>query len=249
MPRPALPVFAEVRDPDDRRHRYAFTNCTHCGPRLSIVRAIPYDRARTSMAGFGMCGACQAEYDDPADRRFHAQPNACPACGPQLWLEGAGAPAAEPIAAARALLEAGEIVAIKGDRRLSPGRRCDQRRGRSRLRARKRRYDKPFALMARDLEVIGRYCRVEPGGAGAARERGGADRDPRCARIGAGGAAVAPGQRTLGFMLPYTPLHHLLLEGVGSADRADQRQSLRGATGAPTTRRRAPGCPASPTTG
>ena len=113
---------AEIFDPADRRFRYPFTNCTHCGPRLTIVEAIPYDRANTSMAGFTMCTACQAEYDDPADRRFHAQPNACPGCGPHVWLEGRDGQALEPevigtkdaLDAASRLLVAGRILAIKG---------------------------------------------------------------------------------------------------------------------------------------
>ncbi len=147
---------AEVRDPGDRHHRYAFTNCTHCGPRLSIVRAIPYDRARTSMAEFTMCRLCQAEYDDPADRRFHAQPNACPACGPRLWLEGTTDTSADPIAAARALLEAGEILAIKGIGGFHLAVDATNAEAVLRLRMRKRRSHKPFALMASSLEAVRR---------------------------------------------------------------------------------------------
>jgi hydrogenase maturation protein HypF len=206
--------LAEVRDPRDRRHAYAFTYCTHWGPRLSIVRAIPYDRAHSSMAAFTMCRACQAEYDDPGDRRFHAQPNACPACGPRVWLEGAGDAAGEPIAAARALLAAGAIVAVKGIGGFHLAVDATHGEAVQRLRARKRRYDKPFALMARDLGVVRRYCTV------GEQERAllesaaapivilAADGPQRVA------PGVAPGQRSLGFMLPYTPLHHLLLEGA-----------------------------------
>ena len=112
--------LADLRDLANRRYRYPFTNCTNCGPRLSIVRAIPYDRATTSMAKFAMCPACLAEYRDPAGRRFHAQPNACPECGPKVWLEGAGGALADisvyrdAVEAAAALIAAGEIVAIKG---------------------------------------------------------------------------------------------------------------------------------------
>jgi hydrogenase maturation protein HypF len=224
--------FAEVRDPADRRHRYAFTNCTHCGPRLSIVRAIPYDRARTSMAGFTMCRSCQAEYDDPADRRFHAQPNACPACGPRLWLKGTTDPSADPIAAARTLLEAGEIVAIKGIGGFHLAVDATNAKAVERLRQRKRRYDKPFALMARGLNVIERYCPV------------GADQRALLESAAAPivvldahgpervAAAVAPGQRTLGFMLPYTPLHHLLFEDLErpivltSGNRSEEPQCI-----------------------
>ncbi len=206
--------LAEVRDPDDRRHRYPFTNCTDCGPRLSIVGGIPYDRARTSMAGFTMCAACQAEYDDPGDRRFHAQPNACPRCGPRLWLESAREANADPIAATRERLAAGEIVAIKGIGGFHLAVDATDADAVQRLRTRKRRYDKPFALMASDIDVVRRYCALSadeqalltsPAApivilAAAGRER-----------VAPG---VAPGQRSLGVMLPYTPLHHLLLEGL-----------------------------------
>jgi hydrogenase maturation protein HypF len=206
--------LAEIRDPDDRRHRYPFTNCTHCGPRLSIVRRIPYDRAGTSMAEFTMCRACQAEYADPTDRRFHAQPNACACCGPKVWLEGARAAGAEPIAAARALLAAGEIVAIKGVGGFHLAADATDAEAVQRLRARKRRYHKPFALMAGGLEVIQRYCAVNEDERALLESPAApivilaADGPERVA------ADVAPGQRTLGFMLPYTPLHHLLLEGL-----------------------------------
>ncbi len=211
--------LADIRDPANRRYRYAFTNCTHCGPRLSIVRAIPYDRARTSMAAFTMCRACQAEYDDPGDRRFHAQPNACARCGPKLELEPATGEASgltdpDPIAAARALLEAGAILAIKGIGGFHLAVDALDTAGVQRLRARKRRFDKPFALMARDLDVVRRYCALSPdeqallGSAAAPIVILAADGPQRVA------PDVAPGQRTLGFMLPYTPLHHLLLEGL-----------------------------------
>jgi hydrogenase maturation protein HypF len=205
---------ADVCDPESRRHRYAFTNCTHCGPRLSIVRAIPYDRARTSMADFVMCPGCQAEYDDPGDRRFHAQPNACPACGPQLWLESTSRAGADPISAARWLLAAGEIVAIKGIGGFHLAVDATDAAAVQRLRARKHRFDKPFALMALAVEVIRRYCEVSEDEQ-ALLESAAAPilildaSGPE--RVASG---VAPGQRTLGFMLPYTPLHHHLLEGL-----------------------------------
>ena len=211
--------LAEVRDPSSRRYRYAFTNCTHCGPRLSIVRAIPYDRARTSMAAFTMCRACQAEYDDPGDRRFHAQPNACALCGPQLELEAAtgevsGLADRDQVAAARALLEAGAILAIKGIGGFHLAVDALNPAAVQRLRARKRRFDKPFALMARTVEVVRRYCALSPDeqalleSAAAPIAILAAEGPERVA------PAVAPGQRALGFMLPYTPLHHLLLEGL-----------------------------------
>ena len=158
--------LADIRDPANRRYRYPFTNCTNCGPRLSIVRAIPYDRATTSMAKFAMCPACLAEYRDPADRRFHAQPNACPECGPKVWLEGAGGALADisvyrdAVEAAAALIAAGEIVAIKGIGGFHLA--CDACNAEAvaRLRERKARYGKPFALMARDLEVIAEYAEL-----------------------------------------------------------------------------------------
>lgn len=160
--------IAEIRDPADRRYRYPFTNCTHCGPRLSIVRGIPYDRARTSMSVFPMCPDCAGEYGDPADRRFHAQPNACHVCGPKVWLtdgEGRtldpgalGAP--DAIEAASRLLAEGRILAIKGIGGFHLA--CDATNVDSvaELRRRKRRHAKPLALMARDLDVIRGYCRV-----------------------------------------------------------------------------------------
>ena len=153
--------------PLSRRYHYPFTNCTHCGPRLSIVNAIPYDRGNTSMATFDLCDACQAEYDDPADRRFHAQPIACPVCGPKVSLEHAdGTPftleGSDPIEAARRLLLEGSIIAIKGLGGLHLA--CDATNpdAVTRLRARKRRYHKAFALMARDARVIQRYCTLSP---------------------------------------------------------------------------------------
>ena len=212
--------LAEIRDPANRRYRYPFTNCTHCGPRLSIVRAIPYDRANTSMSAFPLCELCRREYQDPSDRRFHAQPNACPVCGPRVWLEDADAkpvdsldwPTEDVVAAASLLLGQGGILAIKGVGGFHLA--CDAcaETTVAELRRRKRRYRKPFALMARDLGVIRRYCRVDDQEAGLLASPAapimlldieGPDRVAR---------DVAPGQATLGFMLPYSPLHHLLLQ-------------------------------------
>jgi hydrogenase maturation protein HypF len=213
--------LAETFDPADRRHRYAFTNCTHCGPRLSIVRSVPYDRRATSMADFALCEACRAEYKDPENRRFHAQPNACPACGPHLWLEGfsggqsqAVLPAADAVEAAKTVLLGGSILAIKGLGGFHLA--CDacNEEAVSRLRARKRRYAKPLALMARDLEVIRRYCTLDPGEEVLLSSTAA----PIVILPAAGpdlvAKSVAPGHATLGFMLPYTPLHHLLLRGI-----------------------------------
>jgi acylphosphatase len=171
--------LGETLDPSDRRYNYPFTNCTHCGPRLSIVRAVPYDRCNTSMAEFPLCPACRAEYVDPEDRRFHAQPAACPSCGPHAWLErfvdGRTEPqlfaACDAAEAARALLLSGAIIAIKGLGGFHLA--CDacNEDAVAKLRGRKRRYSKPFALMARDLDVIRRYCAVAENGARAKRYR------------------------------------------------------------------------------
>ncbi|MEW5963580.1 MAG: acylphosphatase, partial [Pseudomonadota bacterium] len=145
----------ECFDPGDRRQGYAFTNCTHCGPRLSIVEGIPYDRQMTTMSRFSMCPSCQSEYDDPADRRFHAQPNACPHCGPQLWLEdGAGRlDAHDPLAAAAQLLREGKIVAVKGLGGFHLACDATSRHVVAELRRRKARYHKPLAVMVRDLAL------------------------------------------------------------------------------------------------
>ena len=312
-----LACLADIRDPANRRYRYPFTNCTHCGPRLSIVRAVPYDRASTSMAMFPMCPACLAEYRDPADRRFHAQPNACPECGPKVWLEGAGGALADisayrdPVEAAAALIAAGEIVAIKGLGGFHLA--CDACNAGAvaRLRERKARYGKPFALMARDLDGIADYAELgeaerallasvaapiailrrwpsQLAAAGAMNE--GISPHPVLLPMGEGtpelpaaeilasplhphpladadtlrcklalaslrgegqgegrelrslldtdthapplAPGIAPGQSTLGFMLPYTPLHHLLMENLGrpivltSGNRSDEPQCV-----------------------
>ncbi len=215
----------EVANPANRRYRYPFANCTHCGPRLSIVRAIPYDRANTSMSVFTMCPACAAEYGDPADRRFHAQPNACPVCGPRVWLADAAGTEIDPamegavdaIALASRLLAQGRILAVKGIGGFHLA--CDACNGPAvaELRRRKRRYLKPFALMARDLETIRRYCRVgeqesallaSPAAPVVLLERLAGSDDPALAALA---PQIAPGQSTLGLMLPYSPLHRLLL--------------------------------------
>jgi hydrogenase maturation protein HypF len=224
--------LAEIRDAGARRHDYAFTNCTHCGPRLSILRRIPYDRAHTSMEAFAMCPSCRAEYDDPADRRFHAQPIACPDCGPQLWLEESDGRRVEddPIAHARELLRAGRIIAVKGIGGFHLACDASNADAVATLRARKRREHKPFALMARCLDVIRRYCSLREAEIALLRSSAA----PivllpmlRGARLA---AAVAPGQRSYGFMLPYSPLHHLLLAQsdapivLTSGNRSDEPQ-------------------------
>lgn len=207
----------EILTPGERRHRYAFTNCTHCGPRLSIVSAVPYDRANTTMAGFPLCPACAAEYRDPADRRFHAEAIACPACGPRLSL--VRLPDLLPLAddaiiAAARLLRDGEILAVKGIGGYQLA--CDATNAAAvaRLRRLKRRDRKPFALMARDVATIARYCHV--GGEAEAALRSPA---APIVLLPAEGPqrlplAIAPGLDTLGFMLPTTPLHLLLLRDL-----------------------------------
>ena len=194
---------ADLRDPENRRYRYPFTNCTNCGPRYTIVRDIPYDRPNTTMVAFALCDACRREYEDPSDRRFHAQPNACPVCGPSL---------SAPVEEAIARLAAGEIVAVKGLGGFQLA--CDARDESAvvRLRARKRRSDKPFALMCRDLAAVERICRLSD----AERAVLTGPRHP-IVILAANGTlpeAIAPGNRTLGVMLPYTPLHHLLFDGA-----------------------------------
>ncbi|WP_081857858.1 carbamoyltransferase HypF [Thiomonas sp. FB-Cd] len=207
--------MGEVFNPADRRAGYAFTNCTHCGPRLSIIRAIPYDRANTSMAAFPLCASCRREYDDPTDRRFHAQPNACPTCGPRLWLEdGAGEIAAgDPIAAAAERLRAGEIVAIKGIGGFHLAVDATNAQAVRRLRLRKFRPDKPLALIARDLDVVRRWRDVNQAEAAALTNRAA----PIVLLERAGPQTlpdvIAPGSGILGFMLPMSALHHLLLVG------------------------------------
>jgi hydrogenase maturation protein HypF len=191
----------EVLDPIERRHRYGFANCTRCGPRFSIIRGIPYDRAATTMAPFVLCDACRDEYRDPADRRFHAEAIACPACGPKT---------PSSIDEAAVLLRHGRIVAVKGLGGFQLACDATDADAVSRLRAAKHRETKPFALMARDLDVIRRYCAVSPD---EARLLAGPEAPIMLLRA-TGDAlprAVAPGLRALGFMLPTTPLHLLLL--------------------------------------
>ena len=252
--------MADAHDPFGRRFRYPLTNCTHCGPRFSIVNAIPYDRANTSMRDFIQCGECQAEYGSPMDRRFHAQPNACHACGPRVELTRIdGNPVCmesltqlDDVDAAATLLQNGEILVIKGLGGFHLA--CDATNTETveKLRQRKQRYGKPFALMARDLDVIQRYARVteqEKALLGSVQapivllEK--SDRLPPGKKRGFGIAegqrekdlnpisvAVAPGQNTVGFMLPYTPLHQLMLKRMNrpivltSANRSDEPQVI-----------------------
>jgi hydrogenase maturation protein HypF len=206
----------ELFDPGDRRHRYPFINCTNCGPRFTIIRDIPYDRPLTTMAPFRMCPNCQAEYDDPTDRRFHAQPNACPLCGPRVWLHvpgsADGGASQDPILGARDLLRNGAVLAVKGLGGFHLACDATDDGAVALLRERKGRVDKPFALMSFDLPAVERYCQVgeEERALVSARERPivllGQHPDIPISPL------VAPGQVHLGVMLPYTPLHYLLLE-------------------------------------
>ncbi|MEQ1529981.1 MAG: carbamoyltransferase HypF, partial [Methylococcales bacterium] len=210
--------LADITEPGNRRFGYAFTNCTHCGPRLSIVRQVPYDRDNTSMAEFPLCRQCQQEYDDPSDRRFHAQATCCPACGPQLWLEdhqGQGLACENPIRQAAALLKQGYIVAVKGLGGFHLACAADNAEAVRRLRERKRRYAKPCALMARDVQVIACYAQLQP-----EEQRALQDKAAPIVLLTAQGQslpeAIAPNDDKLGFMLPYTPLHTLLLQDFDS---------------------------------
>jgi hydrogenase maturation protein HypF len=203
----------EMQDPRDRRFHYPFINCTNCGPRFTIIRDIPYDRARTSMAAFRMCAACQAEYDNPADRRFHAQPNACWDCGPQVQLlsaTGQSLEVAEPIREAARLLQDGRIVAVKGLGGFHLA--CDAKSETAvdLLRERKRRVEKPFAIMVRQTEDVERLCVLDEL---SRRQLLSRERPivilPRKLQADVA-SGVAPGNRYLGVFLPYTPLHYLL---------------------------------------
>jgi hydrogenase maturation protein HypF len=219
----------ELTDPADRRFGYLFINCTNCGPRFTIVRDVPYDRAATTMAAFAMCAQCAAEYHDPADRRFHAQPVCCPACGPRLSLrypDGTVLPG-EPLAGAAALLRQGRVLAVKGLGGYHLAVDAGREAAAAALRARKHREDKPFAVMAADLAAARRLCEVDEISAGLLTSpRRPIVLMPR--RPGTVAAPVAPGNRQLGVMLPYTPLHHLLLRAVSgpvvltSGNRSDE---------------------------
>jgi len=212
--------WSDFASPANRRFGYPFTNCTHCGPRYTIIRDIPYDRATTTMAGFTMCAACAAEYADPNDRRFHAQPNACAACGPSLELVARGTSLADCsfrdkdslaiIREARALLRAGNILAVKGLGGFLLTCDAANETAVAELRRRKHRPDKPFALMARDLGSVRAICDVSAPDEAALLDRRRPivvlPRLPKAQVV----ASVAPGNDTLGVMLPYTPLHYLL---------------------------------------
>ena len=209
--------LAELFDPSDRHYRYPFLNCTNCGPRLTVVTGAPYDRERTTLAGFPMCAACRAEYEDPASRRFHAQPTACPACGPSLQLRssiGEIIPTNDPLSAFAEALRTGQIGAIKGLGGYHLASDASNESAVRELRRRKHRDEKPFAVMVRDLDAVERLCEVSP----AERELLQSVRRPIVLLRKRAGSrivdAVAPGNPFLGVMLPYTPLHHLLLHAL-----------------------------------
>jgi hydrogenase maturation protein HypF len=223
--------LAELADPADRRYRYPFVNCTNCGPRFTIITDVPYDRPATTMAGFAMCDDCAKEYHDPDDRRFHAQPVCCPACGPALRLlgaDGTGTAAPDPIREAAALLRAGAVVAVKGLGGYHLAVDAASEAPVAALRSRKHREDKPFAVMVADLVVARRLCDVDEAEARLLRS---ARRPIVLLRRRADAPlarSVAPGNGHVGLMLPYTPLHHLLLREFGgpmvltSGNRSDE---------------------------
>ncbi|MCG8511629.1 MAG: Sua5/YciO/YrdC/YwlC family protein, partial [Rhodospirillales bacterium] len=220
----------ELFDSADRRYRYPFLNCTNCGPRLTIVRGAPYDRCRTTMASFEMCEACRAEYEDPHDRRFHAQPTACPACGPQLALldaQGDQVASDDPLRDCAAALREGRIAAIKGLGGFHLACDASNDEAVALLRERKHREEKSLAIMMCDAAIAEMLCHVD------AREREllqsvaapivllrrrDLDCDATRAMANAPRIAdmVAPGNPHLGVMLPYTPLHHLLMREVNT---------------------------------
>lgn len=206
----------DTKNKDNRRYHYPFTNCTHCGPRLSIIKAIPYDRKNTSMSTFILCDECQKEYEHPADRRFHAQPNACPKCGPQVELIPHLKNDQDDINNAINLLKQGKIIAIKGLGGFHLACDASNQVAVQTLRHRKKRHAKPFALMARTIKTIEKYCHLG---------------DEEITLLKSSVAPIvllkksnknnlpdeiAPGQNSLGFMLPYTPLHHLLFARLDS---------------------------------
>ncbi|QLE39804.1 carbamoyltransferase HypF [Nostoc sp. C052] len=230
----------EIFDPFSRFYRYPFTNCTHCGPRLSIIRAIPYDRCNTSMSAFAVCSECGQEYHDVENRRFHAQPVACHVCGPTAWLERADGKSVtasmfsmlDDVDAVCSLLQKGEIVAIKGLGGIHLACDATQETVVQKLRQRKKRYHKPFALMARDIEIIEQYCIVNA----KEKELLTSSATPIVLLQASDkkqlASSVALGQSSLGFILPYTPLHHLILRRMNrpivltSGNLADEPQCI-----------------------
>jgi hydrogenase maturation protein HypF len=224
----------ELQDPRDRRYRYPFINCTNCGPRFTIATGVPYDRPLTTMAGFDMCELCRAEYQDPADRRFHAQPNACPVCGPRarvLWADGTacadGTIPGDAVRAAAAALARGLIVAVKGIGGYHLACRADSEKAVAALRARKRREERPFALMVASVCDAAALVELDAPARALLEDRARPIVIARWRDRGRVAAAVAPDCPDLGVMLPYTPLHHLLLAdfvdatGAAAADGSE----------------------------
>lgn len=206
----------EVLDPKERRYGYPFANCTHCGPRFSIVNEVPYDRVNTTMAAFPLCASCEREYREPSDRRFHAQPIACADCGPSIWVErfDSGTVSKTPLNSVIELLNDGAIVAIRGLGGFHLA--CDATNPEAvqRLRRRKHRYGKPFALMAACVDVIRRYCNLTQADVDLLRSS-----EAPIVLLPADGPVklppgIAPGLNTVGFMLPYTPLHLLIARQI-----------------------------------
>jgi len=209
--------LGELLNPEDRRYRYPFTNCTNCGPRFTIIEDMPYDRPKTTMRFFQMCPQCQEEYDNPLDRRFHAQPNACPECGPQVGLvdnQGNLVTESNSIAAASQLLKEGEIVAIKGLGGFLLA--CDATNDTvvKTLRQRKKRSSKPFAIMVTDIDEARRHCYVSPEEENLLTSPQSPIVLMRWREDSSVSREVAPNLRFLGVMLPYTPLHHILLRDI-----------------------------------
>jgi len=210
--------LVELLNPEGRRYRYPFTNCTNCGPRFTIIEDMPYDRPKTTMRYFQMCPQCQAEYDNPLDRRFHAQPNACPKCGPQVELvdnQGNLITESNPIAAASQLLKEGKIVAIKGLGGFLMA--CDATNDTvvKTLRQRKKRPSKPLAIMVTDIDEAKRHCYVSPEEENLLTSPQSPIVLMRWREDSSVSLEVAPNLRFLGIMLPYTPLHHILLRDTG----------------------------------
>ncbi len=210
--------LSDVTEPRNRRYQYPFTNCTNCGPRFTIIREVPYDRPHTTMAVFDLCPQCRAEYENPEDRRFHAEPTACPVCGPRVWLEaGDRRLEREAIRDAARLLNQGRIVAVKGLGGFHLAADARQEAAVQTLRERKGRVAKPFALMVRDLAEAERLCRLGDLERSLLLSR---ERPIVLARQRPGSgvsAQVAPGHKYLGLLLPYTPLHFLLMEHAPAA--------------------------------
>ena len=216
----------ELADTADRRYRYPFLNCTDCGPRFTIIRDIPYDRPLTTMASFKMCPACDQEYHDPLNRRFHAQPNACPQCGPSLSFHPGGQTGDAALEEAKRALAEGKIIAVKGIGGFHLACDATNDSALAELRRRKGRVDKPFALMARDLELVKQYALVNEEEARLllSRQRPVVLLRGRNANLPS--PLVAPGNKHLGFFLPYSPLHQLLLDDkplvMTSGNRSDE---------------------------